>query len=166
VEFSHASNKLLIVPPNTYVPFNAQATLFRGRAALWALLLPKTVHGRVSDIWRSYIMRRLLADYGFDTAFSGAWVVQHRNPHSYLADLDAEVPLYLQASALVKFLAEWDNTRPTLPESAMDLYVELYERGFVEVEDVAMLRAWLDALAQIKYDFPVRPPFATIMVHT
>ena len=35
-------------------PFNAQATLF-WRDCFWGLLLPVSVHGRVSDIWRGYI---------------------------------------------------------------------------------------------------------------
>jgi hypothetical protein len=51
------------VPRNALAPFNAQATMF-SRDALWMLLLPVTVHGRVSDIWRSYAGQRLLREMG------------------------------------------------------------------------------------------------------
>lgn len=154
--FEHDVGTLLEVPRGTLVPLNAQATLLRFRSVLWSLLLPRTVHGRVSDIWRAYIMQRLMADYGMGIAFSGAWVVQHRNPHSYIADFDSELPLYLQTDALVRVLTEWRNTGQSLPESAVQLYVELYERGFLEIDDVSMMQVWLEALSSSGYEFPAR----------
>jgi hypothetical protein len=45
------------------------------------------VHGRVSDIWRSYIVQRLLWDAGYAVAFAPPLVVQKRGPHNYLADM-------------------------------------------------------------------------------
>ena len=41
----------VVTPTGSYAPYNAQATLHL-YPALWSLLLPMTVHGRVSDIWR------------------------------------------------------------------------------------------------------------------
>jgi hypothetical protein len=45
------------------------------------------VHGRVSDIWRSYIVQRLLWDAGYAVAFAPPMVIQKRGPHNYLADM-------------------------------------------------------------------------------
>lgn len=45
------------------------------------------VHGRVSDIWRSYMAQRLLWDVGYQVAFSPPMVDQLRSPHNYLADM-------------------------------------------------------------------------------
>jgi len=153
--FAHPNDTILDVPRGTFAPLNAQATLFMSRQTLWTLLLPKTVHGRVSDIWRSYIMQRLLAEYGFSVAFAGAWVAHHRNPHSYIADFDSELPLYLQSDALVRVLSEWKSKGGTLPEMALELYVELYERGFFEDQDIALMKLWLDALASTGLSFPI-----------
>ena len=72
------------------MPYNAQSTL-HAHEGLWSLLLPCSVHGRVSDIWRSYIAQRLFWDVGLSLAFVGAHVNQFRSPHNYLADFDAEV---------------------------------------------------------------------------
>jgi len=58
----------LVVPPSVFAPFNAQATLFAWRDMLWALYLPVTVHGRVSDIWRSYFVQRLAGSTRFATS--------------------------------------------------------------------------------------------------
>ena len=37
-------------PDGVYSPYNAQATLHE-QSAFWGMLLPVSVHGRVSDIW-------------------------------------------------------------------------------------------------------------------
>jgi hypothetical protein len=47
-----ATSTSLIVPSHTFAPYNAQATIHMQQAH-WALRLPFTVPGRVSDIWRS-----------------------------------------------------------------------------------------------------------------
>ena len=73
-----------------------QATLHTYRA-LWGLLLPISVHGRVTDIWRAYFTQRLLWDIDMRIAFSLPWVTQIRNVHNVLADFNSEVPLYQQA---------------------------------------------------------------------
>ena len=41
------------VPLDSYIPWNAQATLFWDKGAMWSAYLPISIHGRVSDIWRS-----------------------------------------------------------------------------------------------------------------
>ena len=37
--------------------------------ALWALFLPMSVPGRVSDIWRSYIGQAIMSDYSIHIGF-------------------------------------------------------------------------------------------------
>lgn len=86
----------LLVPPHAYVPYNAQATVHAGRA-LWALLLPHTVPGRVSDIWRGYFAQALFGDLGLQVAILPPHVLQERNEHNYLADLQSEQDLYFKA---------------------------------------------------------------------
>lgn len=136
-----------------FCPYNAQATLHT-HAALWTLLLPITVHGRVSDIWRSYFAQRLMADVDLAVVFHPPLVVQFRNSHNYLADFDSEGPLYLQAGVLVEQLAAWYSCAETLPERMESLWIMLYERGYVQRADVALLQAWLQTLLELQYAFP------------
>ena len=89
-----------LVPSNRLSPYNAQATL-HFYSALWSLLLPMTVHGRVADIWRSYIAMRLGREIGMRLLFSRPVVVQLRNSHDYMADFDSEDDLYKKSSTLV-----------------------------------------------------------------
>ena len=152
-----------------FAPLNAQAALVTP-LAYWSLWLPTTVHGRVSDIWRSYIAQTIgqkILD--MQVAFVGPWVVQTRNPHSYLADWQAEHALYAQTGQLVKYLQSWEpRSRQqeqqhdsssvgggvTVPEAMYELYVDLYEHGILEREDVERIELWLNALHAVGYKFP------------
>ena len=76
-----------------YSPYNAQATIHT-RNAMFAMLLPSTVPGRVSDIWRGYFAQCIFADTGLSLVFAPPKVVQVRNDHDYLGDFEAEGDLY------------------------------------------------------------------------
>ena len=150
---------IIKVPKQTFTPYNAQATL-HFPIGFWALYLPVTVHGRVSDIWRSYFAQALFprthASVGF---LPRPLVVQDRNPHSYGADFYAEIPLYTKSSELVKYLVENYVKNKTsydhnLIETIEELYIDMYERGFVEEADVFHIQEWIIALLRIGYQFP------------
>jgi hypothetical protein len=145
--------KLLAVPPQLFLPYNAQATvhLYDG---FWGLLLPVTVHGRVSDIWRAYLTQRLLWDVGQVVSFQEAHVVHDRVAHDYLKDFQSEQDLYLKATALVSFLSQWASDAPTLVERIEQLWTALYSRGFVELGDLRLAQAWIRDLLAVGYEFP------------
>ena len=148
----------LVLPPGIFAPINAQATLHM-RKAMWGALLPTTVHGRVSDIWRGYLHQRLYWDIGLQLAFTSPSVTQQRNAHNYLADMQSELPLYERAGELVRMLTVWrcddDGTR-SLPSCMEALWVEAYERSYLEKADVHLVQRWLAALADVGYRFPPR----------
>lgn len=115
-------------------PFNAQATMFF-RDAVYSMLLPVTVHGRVSDIWRGYIAQSIKT-IDCELVFSAPWVTQIRNAHNYLADFDAEIPLYTQATALVQHLSNGKY------EYVVDAYLDAYAHGILQENDVFLSMAW------------------------
>ena len=146
--------KPLMVPTGVLTPYNAQATL-HFKAGFWALLLPITVHGRVSDIWRSYFAQRLFWDVGLQMGFlARPLVVQDRNPHSNLGDLDAERDLYQKSEHLINFLGRWKGKGKTLIARVEELWVTLYEHQYIELEDVVLMQQWLQSLLDIGYAFP------------
>lgn len=150
-----SGHMLFAVPKNKFTPLNAQACLFKYQA-LWMLLLPISVHGRVSDIWRGYIGQRILAELNLHVLFSSPLVDQLRNPHNYLADFQAELPLFLQSGALLQALGNWSAKPPTrsLQRAIEQLWIDVYNRGMVELEDVFLIQQWLLALESIGYEFP------------
>jgi hypothetical protein len=112
------------------------------------------VHGRVSDIWRSYICQKILWHVGSRLAFVSPGVDQIRNYHDPLADMQSETPLYERAPALVEFLASWVPEGYNLPNLYLDLMIEIYERGYIELDDINLAREWIQALHKIGYNFP------------
>ena len=141
-----SKKRMVVLAQGTLAPYNAQATLHAYRA-LWALLLPTTVHGRVSDIWRSLIFQRIMWQTGLRVAFTAAFVDQFRNAHDYLDDFDAELPLYLKAGSLSRFLLSWaPQNQNSVPELIEALFIELFEIGVLEISDVGLCQAWISDL--------------------
>lgn len=147
------SPELMVVPPKFFTPYNAQATVHL-YDAFWGLLLPVTVHGRVSDIWRAYLAQKLLWDIGQVISFAPAHVVHDRVAHDYLKDFQSEQDLQLKSTAMVSFLATWSSDAPTLVERIEQLWAALYSRGFVELGDVKLAQAWIRDLLSVGYEFP------------
>lgn len=143
----------VLVPAHAYSPYNAQATIHT-KKAFWGMLLPSTVPRRVSDIWRSYFAQCIFADAGLQLVFSPPKIMQERNKHNYLGDLNAEQDLYCKAGKLVEYLKKWDSESDNIPERMEDLWIDLYEHGYIEIEDVYKVQMWLRALAQVGYKYP------------
>jgi hypothetical protein len=152
--FDFLTSHSLAMPSRLFSPYNAQATLHTPEG-YWGLLLPISVHGRVSDIWRSYLTQRLLWEIGGRLIFTAPHVVQQRNSHNYMADMNAELPLYSQAHVLIDFLSNWRGTSSSwLPGLMEELWIACYERGFIELKDVLNLQLWIRSLLQVNYVFP------------
>lgn len=117
-----------------FAPYNAQATIFF-ESAFNNMLLPITVHGRVSDIWRGYIAQSIKEDK-CSLIFTAPWVTQVRNAHNYMMDFNAEIPLYQQSSALIDFLKNNSFSSQTEAITAM------FEYGLLEETDIHLSQAW------------------------
>ena len=144
----------LQVPAHAFAPYNAQASIHT-YDALWATFLPYSVPGRVSDIWRGYFAEAIFRDLGLSVAFLAPKIRQERNAHNYLADMQAELDLYFKAGKLIEFLSQaWNSVANTIPERMEELWIELYERGYIELDDVQAIQLWLEALVETGYQFP------------
>ena len=147
--------KPLLVPDGVFTPYNAQATL-HFKTGFWGLYLPISVTGRVSDIWRSYIAKRLFWEADLKMGFlPQPLVVQDRNAHNILGDLEAERDLYMKSKHLVEFLGQWKGEGLTTVEQMEELWIALYERKYIEYEDVELIQLWLQSLIDIGYEFPL-----------
>ena len=143
----------VLVPQNVYAPYNAQATIHT-YDALFAVLLPISVMGRVTDIWRGYFTECLFKDIDLSLVFAPPDITQYRNIHNILGDLESEKDLYLKSGKLVEFLHQYKFSRSLSLEGRMEqLWIDLYERGYIEIIDVELVQRWLEALQQINYKF-------------
>ena len=153
------SRPVLKIPTNTMTPYNAQATIFF-ESGFWSLYLPITVAGRVTDIWRLYFAQALFKTIDVELGFlPRPIVVQDRNLHSYLGDLDGEIPLYEKSGVLVSYLLNNYVKNTTSKASSFieileELWIDLYEREYIEKEDVINMQLWIETLIKIGYQFP------------
>ena len=150
--FDKTKKKCLILSKKSFSPWNAQSTLFNSDT-FWGMLLPMTVHGRVSDIWRSYFTQKVMWEQGKVMSFCPSIVNHIRNQHRLIKDFDAEMPLYTQAEALLRFLNDWEPKQKSIAGMMEEMYIEMYERGILEKKDVEFVQAWLQDLVSIGYRF-------------
>lgn len=85
--------------------------------------------------------------------------MQFRNPHNYLADFQAELPLYERSGALVSFLDNYRREATAASEAGMelphmveDLVMTMYEYGILGTMDVKLTQAWLMDLSSLGYE--------------
>ena len=147
-------NKHLMIPWGRFAPYNAQATL-HFKQGFFGLFLPITVSGRVSDIWRSYVAQRLFWDVGLHLGFiANPQVVQERNMHSTIGDSVSEWDLYIKSKQMIDYLGDWKGKGRALVERMEEVWVALYERQYIELDDVEVVQLWLQSLLDIGYPFP------------
>ena len=69
--------------------------------------------------------------------------------------------MYLKSSKLVKYVTEFSKTSLKDPRTFLELtesfWISMYERGYIEIDDVRFFQEWLSALANIGYNFPKCP---------
>ena len=149
------NDTILVLPRALYTPWNAQAVLVR-KSAFFGLLLPVTVTGRVSDIWRSYVTSRLLWETRYQIGFSSSFVTQYRNPHSYMVDFTDEHDLYNKVDDLLTALASWSSHGfDTLEEAYLNMISKLvFEAGILGVADLRLAKAWVLDLKSVGYVWP------------
>jgi drug/metabolite transporter (DMT)-like permease len=142
------------VPYGSYSPWNSQAVVVRD-VGFWGLLLPISVTGRVSDIWRSYITSRMLFSTPYFVAFTSPFVDQYRNPHDYQIDLVDEQDLYFKTNELIKTISEF-SVEKSAPFHAnlIRLVDSLHQREIVGEADVKLARAWVLDLQSLNYSWP------------
>lgn len=148
------SNTIVIPPRGTFTPWNAQSVLIF-KPAFFGMLLPITVTGRVSDIWRSYITTRLMWETEYVVGYSSPVVTQWRNPHSYQKDMEDEDDLYHKADLMLATLANWSSTEhATLDTAYLNLVAVLVKLGILKQADLLLASAWVADLKGIGYQWP------------
>jgi hypothetical protein len=86
-DYPYVNNHVLEI--GTWCPFNSQATAFRFELAPLMAVWPFV--GRYDDIWASYLARAVMDSVHLHVSYGHPLVIQRRNPHNLLRDLEAEM---------------------------------------------------------------------------
>ena len=150
-----SETKPLLVPPNTFSPYNARATL-HFQPAFWAMYLPLKVEEEYGDIWRSYIAQRLFWEAGLRTGFTARpLVVQDRDIYITEDLIQSQLKILNKTRKLISFLGSWRGMADTFVERVDELWTALYDHKFLASADLKAMRLWIQALVYVNYSFPV-----------
>jgi hypothetical protein len=135
---------------NCWCPFNSQSTWW-WPAAYPLMYLPSHCSFRMTDIWRSFIAQRCLWEFNAGVVFHGAEVVQDRNPHRLLGNLEDEVAGYLQNDKIIGLLSGLSLSPGVLAveENLLKCYESLVASGVFPAAELPLVRAWLADVARM-----------------
>ena len=157
--FKSVAASALVIPRGVFAPYNSLSTIHQYEA-LWSLLLPKTVHKRVADIWRSYIAQSLF--YLIPDAclmFTPPAVTGHITESPSYED---ELPLYTNSSYVVNLLIYHPMSFDTFEEALLGIYELMYQSHILGKDDVTLLGHWISDLKLVGYEFPKLPKKASL----
>jgi hypothetical protein len=135
----------LVLGAGTLCPFNSQNTAFR-REAFPLLYLPAFVTFRFTDILRGLVAQPILWQMGLRLGFTGATVVQERNPHDYLHDFESELPCYLHAHKIPDLVSSSLHAGASASDNLWNAYTALRKHAIVDDRELKTLSAWLTDL--------------------
>jgi STELLO glycosyltransferases len=131
-----------IISKDCFVPFNSQNTVFFKEAFI-LLYLPCFVSFRMTDIWRSFIAKRILEHMDAYLVFHKPTVWQDRNQHDLMRDFNDEVVGYQRNDEIIDAITRVDLTGLTVQEAILKVWNACFEIGVVNGEEISLIRQWL-----------------------
>ncbi|MEO9145221.1 MAG: STELLO glycosyltransferase family protein [Ginsengibacter sp.] len=139
----------VVLKQGTFSPFNTQNTMIRKE--LFALLyLPCYVTFRFTDILRGWVAQPIMSLYGYHLGFTGATVVQKRNPHDYMKDFISEIPMYEQGEKVINLVLKSISASKTIEDNLYNAYKSLLKEGIVCEKEMITLESWLKDFKKIR----------------
>ena len=144
----------LLIPSNTFSPYNAKATL-HFQTGFWALYLPISVDVGLSDIWRGYIAERLFWEAGLRVGFTARPLVVQDHDIHITKDLSvSQLKASNRTKQLITFLGAWRGKGETFIKRIEELWIALYNHKYIDHSELKTTKIWLQALVNIGYTFP------------
>lgn len=91
-------------------------------------------------------------DVGLQIAFAGPYVTKQN--YTQYEQLDTTKNTSLKIDKLGDFLTDWSSNEMSVMKRAEQLYIDLYERGYIGLADVHLVQLWFKELCQYDYIFP------------
>jgi len=142
LKFTHEPLSIALTD-GAWSPFNSQNTVWHAQA-FPLMYLPYHCSFRMTDIWRSFVVQRVLYANGLGILYHEPTVYQERNEHDLMKDFADEVVGYLNNR-------EIRDTLLALPlkggedhflHDMEQCYFALIEMGMIGKEEIALLAAW------------------------
>lgn len=147
--FFSDDNKYIALDKGTVCPINSQNTIFT-KKTFPLLYLPAFVSFRMTDIMRGLVMQPILWSLSLRAVFGPATAIQERNEHNIFKDFSQEVEMYLNSKLIVEISKSTTDSKLTIPENLLKLYIELEKNKIVQKKELILLKSWINDLS--RYD--------------
>lgn len=144
---NYLSRSIYVNPRTTWTPINSQNTAYVRELAPLAFVLPGI--GRYDDIWASYMALRVMETTDYHVYFGEPSVVQERNPHHWIVDLEREIYGMKHTEAFCQALKD---TTVKAGESVLDGLDRLRSgpaSALLPRQTREFMAAWLDDVARV-----------------
>jgi hypothetical protein len=141
---STALSGVYVNPRTTWTPINSQNTAYVRELAPLAFVLPAI--GRYDDIWASFMALRVMEATDYHVLFGEPSVIQERNPHNWLVDLEREIYGMRHTEAFCEGL----KAIPVDPAKSVLDNLDAVRQGVTHLPIQArlFLDAWMDDVAR------------------
>jgi hypothetical protein len=142
------NRKPIVLGFGTISPFNSQNTIIR-KELFPLLYLPAYVTFRFTDILRSLIAQPIMWLNDYHLGFTNATVVQKRNPHDYMKDFIAEMPMYEHSETVIELISKTISKSKDISCNLYDAYKALLQKDIVCKNELITLEAWLTDISKL-----------------
>jgi hypothetical protein len=149
------SAQAIVLGQGAWCPFNSQNTKW-WTEVFPLLYLPAYCSFRMTDIWRSFVVQRILWENDWHVSFHAATVYQQRNEHNLMRDFEDEVPGYLKNRQIRDTLSELDlrGGADRHGENLRRCYGALVTTGVIGHQELPLLNAWISEVESLVYGSP------------
>lgn len=143
----------VLVPKQFITPFNSQATTWHHRV-FPLMYLPTTCSWRMTDIWRSFIVQRIIRDSEMNIIFTAAEVFQIRNQHSLLKDFKEEIEGYVGNEEIRSVLDSLNliGGPEHFQADMLTIYKKLVAAKFLKRDELISLNDWFRDIKKAQRD--------------
>jgi hypothetical protein len=110
----------------------------------------------MTDIWRSFVVQRILWEHQWRLSFRTSTVYQQRNDHSLMRDFEEEIPGYLNNEKIRNTLMELDlrSGAGSHGENLRRCYGALVKLAVIGHQELPLLNSWITAVESLS-DNPI-----------
>ena len=152
INFKFSNNFPLLYIPGNYVPINSKNTRYLYEIFPY-LLLPSSLNERICDIFRGYIMQKFAWSNNGGVIYYFTSIYHNKSLNLKNLHFFEEKDLYYKLDNLLDELNIKLNSKNKYPTNLLDFIKILVDKGFLNMNDLKLYKAFIKDLLNIKYNF-------------
>ena len=152
INFKFSNNFPLLYLPGNYVPINSKNTRYLYEIFPY-LLLPSSLNERICDIFRGYIMQKFAWSNNGGVIYYFTSLYHNKSLNLKNLHFFEEKDLYYKLDNFLDELNIKLNSKNKYPTNFLDFIKILVDKGFLNMNDLKLYKAFIKDLLNIKYNF-------------